>query len=217
MDDEQQSSTMPGTTPGAGGSPTAGGRGSEMSAGSDGTVPRTTAWSPTAPHGAQDDLPRRDRSRARRNTVPLLLIIGGAVLLALLVWLLVPLFGGNDDEGIVDPSSVAAGGCLADFTAITEDAVLVDCDEPHNAQLVASESYPDDAEFPGRDQLGLRAESACATASQDMDPDVVTDGLEVTLLRATPTEGTWAGGDRRVDCFAVVGNGGTVSRSLLDS
>lgn len=162
--------------------------------------------------------PKRDRSRATSSSLPLLLIIAGVVaLLGLLVWLLVSLFGGADDEEGVDPSSIAAGDCLADFTGITEDAVPVDCGEAHNAQLVASENYPEDAEFPGREQLGLRAEAACAAASAAIDPDAVTDDLRITLLRATPTSRTWADGDRRVDCFAVVEDGDTLSRSLLTS
>ena len=188
----------------------------------NGATAARPAWVPSAPGtdtGATgaDAHPTRDRTRARSSRLPLLWFIGGAaVLLGLLAWLLVSLFGGPDDEARVDPSSLASGECLADFTDITEDALLVDCAEPHNAQLVASESYPEDAEFPGRDQLGLRAEAACATASADINPDVVTEDLQVTLLRATPTAETWADGDRRVDCFAVVGNGGTVSQSLLN-
>ncbi|MBG6224427.1 hypothetical protein IWX63_000986 [Arthrobacter sp. CAN_A2] len=176
-------------------------------------------WVPTTPGGepASEAHPKRDRTRSRSGFVPLLLVAGGAVvLLGLVAWLLLSLFGGSEDEGRVDPSSLAAGDCLAEFTDITEEAVLVDCSEPHNAQLVASEDYADDAEFPGRDQLGLRAEAACAAASAGIDPDVVTEDLQVTLLRATPTEGTWADGDRRVDCFAVVEDGGPVSHSLLD-
>ncbi|MHA7279498.1 septum formation family protein [Arthrobacter sp. MDT2-2] len=176
------------------------------------------AWLPTASepedtgaHAAQD------RTSAGSSLLPPLLLIGGAVvLLGLLAWLLASLLGGGNDEERVDPSSLAAGECLADFTEVTEDAVPVDCSEPHNAQLLASEEYPQDAEFPGREQLDLRAEAACATASDDVDPDVVTDDLQVTLLRATPTEGTWADGDRRVDCFAVIGNSGTLSQSLLN-
>ncbi|MHA7208619.1 septum formation family protein [Arthrobacter sp. MDT1-65] len=163
-----------------------------------------------------EGLPLRDRSRTKGGALPLLLVIGGVVVLVgLLVWLIVSLFGGTDDEDRVDPSSLAAGECLAGFTDITEDAARVDCSAPHNAQLVASENYPDDAEFPGRDQLGLRAESACATASSGIDPDAIDGDVQVTLLRATPTTETWAGGDRRVDCFAVVEDGGTLSRSLL--
>jgi len=173
---------------------------------------------PTTADGvpAAEGHPKRDRTPARTSGLPLLLIVGGAlVLLGLLVWLLVSLFGGPTDEARVDPSSLAPGECLAGFTDITEDAVLVDCAEPHNAQLLASEDYAEDAAFPGRDQLGLRAEAACAAASADIDPGLLTEDLQVTLLRATPTERTWADGDRRVDCFAVVEDGGPVRQSLL--
>ncbi len=205
-----------GTTEGTGATEPAGTGDSRTS----GATAARAGWVPGAPDGKQDaaeDVLRRDRSRARSSSLPLLLVIGGAVvLLGLLVWLLVTLFGGSDDDQRVDPSSLAAGECLADFTGITEDAARVDCSEPHNAQLVASENYPDDAEFPGREQLGLRAEAACADASSNIDPDVVAPDLRVTLLNAIPTTETWADGDRRVDCFAVVEDGGTLSRSLLD-
>ncbi|MUK02774.1 hypothetical protein GM708_13075 [Vibrio cholerae] len=206
----------PGTDPGAVGSTASSPTDSDDP---DGPPVAARAWVPTDSGGGQEaeGHPRRDRTRTRSSNLPILLVIGGVlVLLALLIWLLLSLFGGSDDEDRVDPSSVSSGECLADFTVITEDAVLVDCAEPHNAQLVASESYPEDAGFPGRDQLGLRAEASCAAASADINPDVVTEDLEVTLLRATPTEGTWADGDRRVDCFAVVENGDTLNQSLLN-
>lgn len=60
--------------------------------------------------------PTRDRTRSESSTVPLLLVIGGVVvLLGLLVWLLVSLFGGQGDEGRVDPSSLPADGLISDF------------------------------------------------------------------------------------------------------
>lgn len=221
-DDDEPSSAHPGLAPGTDpGTVGAAGTSPDVPAASPdgGAVAARAPWVPTASGGEQEETDGpavRDRTRADSSKVPLLLVIGGVVvLLGLLVWLLVTLFGGSDDESRVDPSSLSPGQCLADFSGITEDAVLVECVEPHNAQLVASESYAEDAEFPGRDQLGLRAEAACATASAGIDPGVVTEDLAVTLLRTTPTEGTWADGDRRVDCFAVLGNGDTVSQSLL--
>lgn len=90
---------------------------------------------PTAPEtdavaGAH---PTRDRTHAQSSTVPLLLVIGGVVvLLGLLVWLISSLFGGQPDEGRVNPSSLAAA-CPTDFTGITEEARLVDCTEPRFA------------------------------------------------------------------------------------
>ncbi|WP_043441736.1 septum formation family protein [Arthrobacter sp. L77] len=208
-------SSAPGITGGSPEEPVADPRDSAAPAG---RVPAPKGGGPVPENSGStaEPQPTRDRTRSGSSIVPLLLLVGGAVvLLGLLVWLLLSLLGGSEDEDRVDPSSLAAGECLAEFTDITEEAVLVDCSEPHNAQLVASEDYADDAAFPGRDQLGLRAEAACAAASSGIDPDVVTEDLRVTLLRATPTEGTWADGDRRVDCFAVVEDGGAVSQSLL--
>ncbi|MHA7240209.1 septum formation family protein [Arthrobacter sp. TMS1-12-1] len=208
----------PGSDPGRTG-PSAPGDPGDLGRDPGGTGGATRAgWIPTTTDSdaSAEGHPKRDRTRAGNSSLPLLLIIGGAaVLLGLLIWLLVSLFGGAGDEARVDPSSLAAGECLAEFTDITEEAVLVDCGEPHNAQLVASENYAEDAAFPGRDQLGLRAEAACAAASAGIDPDVLAGDLQVTLLRATPTERTWADGDRRVDCFAVVEDGGPVRQSLL--
>lgn len=126
-----------------------------VDSGGDAAVARA-AGVPTA-HGtdaADGAHPTRDRTRARSSTVPLLLVIGGVVvLLGLLVWLLVSLFGGQGDEGRVDPSSLNARECLADFTVIAEEARLVDCTEPHDAQLVAIEIYSDASKFPGRSLL----------------------------------------------------------------
>lgn len=155
-------------------------------------------------------------ARGRSSSWPVVLIVTGVVvLLGVLVWLLTAVVSGSGDDDLVDPSSLSAGECLADFTAVTEDARLVDCAEAHNAQLVASENYPEDAGFPGREQLGLRAEAACAAASTSIDVGVVAADQRVTLLRATPTPETWADGDRRVDCFAVVEDGDTLSQSLF--
>ena len=199
MTHEDHVPTEPGRTPGTATTDSSGAR---------------PAWTPTS--SASDGQLRRDRTRRKHSNRPLLLAAAAAVvLLGLLVWLVISLLGEADHDDLVDPSSISAGECLADFTAITEDAAVVDCSEPHNAQLLASESYPEDAAFPGRDQLSARAEASCAAASGSVDPDAVTEDLEITLLRATPTEGTWADGDRRVDCFAVIENGATVTRSLI--
>lgn len=200
----------PAGTDGTAGTTGAAAGATSLAAATDG--PRA-GWAPTAP--GEDAQYRRDRTQ-RKRTRPLLFALAAVVVvLALLTWLLVSLFGGSEDEDLVDPSSLATGECLADFTVITEDAQLVDCSEPHNAQLLASESYGDDDAFPGREQLAARAEAECSEASEAIDPDVVTEDLEVTLLRATPTEGTWADGDRRVDCFAVLENGATLDRNML--
>jgi len=162
-----------------------------------------------------------------------LLVLGGVAVLALLAWLAVSLVRGLTGAGDpqspediptaagadgviaeeVPPSVLTAGHCLLDFTDIESDVTIVTCSTPHRAQLIASEFYPDDAEFPGRGQLGARADAACETAP--IDSGVAAGAGRIELLRVTPTEGTWADGDRRVDCFAVLQDDATLSRSLL--
>jgi hypothetical protein len=196
---------------------------------------RRSIW---APAGAAGDPvgPRRARSRERREKSrrPVaLLVLGGVAFLALLAWAAISLVRGLTGAGDpqspediptaagadgviaedVPPSVLTAGHCLLDFTDIESDVTIVTCSTPHRAQLIASEFYPDDAKFPGRGQLGARADAACDTAP--IDSGVAAGAGRIELLRVTPTEGTWADGDRRVDCFAVLQDGATLSRSLL--
>ncbi|PPB49168.1 hypothetical protein C4K88_10735 [Arthrobacter pityocampae] len=66
----------------------------------------------------------RERSRSGSSIVPLLLLVGAAVvLIGLLIWLLVALLGGSEDEARTGPSPLVAGECLAEFTDIREKAV----------------------------------------------------------------------------------------------
>ncbi|WP_159803227.1 septum formation family protein [Arthrobacter zhaoguopingii] len=196
---------------------------------------RRSTWAPVGDAGEPVG-PRRARSRERREKSrrPVaLLVLGGIAVLALLIWAAISLVRGltgavdpQSPEDIptaagadgviaedVPPSVLTAGHCLLDFTDIESDVTIVTCSTPHRAQLIASEFYPDDAEFPGRNQLGARADSACDTAP--IDSGVAAGAGRIELLRVTPTEGTWADGDRRVDCFAVLQDGATLSRSLL--
>jgi len=108
---------------------------------------------------------------------------------------------------------VEPGQCLLDFSGADQNVTIVTCTTPHHAQLLASEFYPDDADFPGRDQLGARAKAACDAA--DINEGAAAAAGEITLLHVTPTEGSWADDDRRVDCFAV-SEAATLSRSLLN-
>ncbi|MBJ2120224.1 septum formation family protein [Arthrobacter sp. MSA 4-2] len=196
---------------------------------------RRSVWAPAGDAGDPVG-PRRARSRERREKSrrPVaILVLGGVAVLALVVWAAISLVRGLTGAGDpqspediptaagadgviaedVPPSVLTAGHCLLDFTDIESDVTIVTCSTPHRAQLIASEFYPDDAKFPGRDQLGARADAACETAP--IDSGVAAGAGRIELLRVTPTEGTWADGDRRVDCFAVLQDGATLSRSLL--
>ncbi|WP_394248513.1 hypothetical protein [Arthrobacter pityocampae] len=80
---------------------------------------------PPAARASEAEAPSpRERGRSGSSIVPLLLLVGAAVvLIGLLVWLLVALLGGSEDEARMDPSSLAAGEYLAESTDSTEKAV----------------------------------------------------------------------------------------------
>ncbi len=207
-----------------------------MPAGSPVSGPARSPWAPSGDEAPAVG-PRRKRSLERREAKPRPLVplaLGAVAVLALLTWGIISVVrgltdGGGDPQTVqiptaagadgviaenVAPSVLTAGQCLLDFTGISNEVTIVTCTTPHRAQLIASEFYPDEAEFPGSDQLGARAKAACSAA--DINAAAAAGAGRIELLHVTPTEGTWADEDRRVDCFAVVEEGATLSRSLLN-
>jgi len=122
----------------------------------------------------------------------------------------------NSDPGLdgivardVPPGQFQPGDCLTDFTAVQEPATVVECSREHEAELVGRKLWPAAAEFPG-DQMRPKAEDFCGTIQLGETADA-----RVIVEISHPTEGTWATGDRRVDCLAVA-HDGTLTGSLVD-
>ncbi len=113
----------------------------------------------------------------------------------------------------VDPATLTPGQCLRDFANDDATVTVVTCTTPHNAQLLASETFGPDASFPGPAALKKRVELVCG--SVQVDPAAVDAPGSVSLVNVRPTANSWSKGDRRIDCFAVMAEGNTISRSLL--
>lgn len=81
---------------------------------------------------------------------------------------------------------------------------VVDCGEPHNAEVVATvDLNPDgDLRYPSDDELFPLAEQRCA----DVPPDP-----RFGVIAVAPTEATWDARDGRVVCVALVYGDGTVT------
>ena len=159
--------------------------------------------------------PASGNGTTRRN----LLIIGALGVFAVLVVLFFTVVLGSEKapgvlEENVAPIELDAGACLADFTGVNEPATVVTCDTPHNAQLVAAETYPDSDEFPGTDALSERATEVC---SQVRYSEALTESpdLELQENKAVPTPESWDDGDRRIDCFVVSSGEEDLTESLL--
>lgn len=102
-----------------------------------------------------------------------------------------------------------ADGDIADVTGVD----TTDCDEAHDAEVVAAGSLnPDgDRAYPTDDELFGEIDRACASLVPDtVDPD------RFGIVPIAPDERTWDGRGGRFVCVAVVRGGGTVSTSTLD-
>ncbi len=153
--------------------------------------------------------------------------------LGLLIWGLVALIGGLTSspesepvsngtpgaDGIIAenvlPLDIEEGQCLRDFVDINSASTVVTCSTPHNAQLLATEFYADDDEFPGDDALALRAQEVCDGVNLDEGAAASYENLE--LLRVTPRQGAWSDGDRRVDCLVTSDEGNVISETLINN
>jgi hypothetical protein len=144
---------------------------------------------------------------------------------------------GNDtsgDTGDDDPDSgdgsphvptaladLAPGDCidLADLEAagdleVAEVSVL-DCSEPHDAEVYALISLDDDPDsrHPGDEHVLAAADRVCLDAFQGyVGARYVDTRLEIVHLR--PTVASWARGDRRVICAVVNAGSGPLVGSV---
>ena len=102
-----------------------------------------------------------------------------------------------------------AEGDLAAVTGVD----TVECEEPHDAEVVASGALnPDgDRAYPADDELFAEIDRACAS----LVPATM-DAATYGIVPIGPDERTWDDRDGRFVCVAVVRGGGTITRSALD-
>lgn len=112
----------------------------------------------------------------------------------------------------VSPFDFQQGQCFTDFEAVMRDATVVTCDTPHTAQLVGTFSYGADEEFPGADELNLKAQEVCTAVVLN---DSAADQPELKDSYGMPSKETWAQGDRRIDCFKIADEGEEITGTLV--
>ena len=93
------------------------------------------------------------------------------------------------------------GNCLAELPddgAVTTVRV-VPCGDPHEAQVVARTDFSTDSVWPGQDGADAKVSRVCVPAvlADDVDPA----GIELSVW--TPSEDSWAEGDRTGLCLAA--------------
>jgi hypothetical protein len=117
--------------------------------------------------------------------------------------------GGDAARGTsvdVDAAQVVVGDCFDDPVSDTDDWVEIDdvrlvrCDEPHDLEAFHSFDLPD-GDLPSEAALDEKAGEVCIPAFEEFVGRTYEDS-ELDLSYLTPTEESWAEGDRRVLCSA---------------
>ena len=126
----------------------------------------------------------------------------------------------RDGSGVITESvegadvfALVVGDCTGD---ITEGGVLteldaVPCADPHGAEAYASIDM-DDGDFPGDEAVQTQADDGCV-AEFEAFVGLPYDDSELLSTYLTPTEESWAQGDREILCF-VYDDGGPTTGSL---
>ena len=140
--------------------------------------------------------------------------VAALVIAAVAVWLVLLVL---DDEGTTSFVDLEVGDCFdlpsPDDEGGTVDVLaveLVDCDEPHDVEVVAVGDLraggDGDDEYPGFEAVDQAAAAACAGTAIDSD--------RVGVVPVAPTEGTWTSFDGRYACLAI--GAGPLVGSVLD-
>lgn len=177
-------------------------------------------------HGAPFGQQPSRRPRRKSSKAPLLIGIGIAAALVVGVILLITMLTGSRDSGPqpnagsngiiaedVSPFDFEEGQCFTEFTDATQPATVVTCETPHQAQLVNTFSYEDDAGFPGEEALADRASELCRNTELSQEANQYEERLRQQT--AYPQPESWEAGDRRVDCFIRI-TSGQITGSLID-
>jgi Septum formation len=112
---------------------------------------------------------------------------------------------------------LATGSCLngiGDGTVV--DAVsarAVDCNAAHDNEVVGSVRYAETGAFPGQSTLAAYAESGCIEAFAGY-VGISFEASTLQMILVTPTDLTWAKGDRGIDCVVVGADGERLTGSV---
>lgn len=159
------------------------------------------------------------RARKWAGIAGLAVSVLGALLAAVLSFVLVGSFsasGSADDvpgSEVIYASDLEVGDCLPEGLDGEEffEVTIVPCDGPHIDEIYYEFDLPD-GEFPGEEALADAAIRECEPEFEDF-ADIAYEESELDYWWLTPTETSWAGGDRTMQCL-IYSYDGTVTGTL---
>lgn len=119
-----------------------------------------------------------------------------------------------DGPGTYPWTALAGGECVDPFTSAWEtEFTVVDCTEPHAAQLVAVGTF-DDTTYPGDAALADEAATAC-TAPKVIDYAAAAEFTNLQLQSSyAPDQASWDAGDHGYLCFVTLASGEPLTASV---
>jgi len=96
---------------------------------------------------------------------------------------------------------LAVGDCFSASGSQLSEVVVVSCEQPHVYEAFAVVDHPAaaDAAYPGDDAINIAAVDACRASFEDY-VGVDYESSRWFMTNLTPSEGTWAQGDREIVC-----------------
>lgn len=189
--------------------------------GAAGNVPGGAADDPAAfgarwgaPGGPTEEERAAARRRARAWVVSVLLVIvlvvaaaaGGAWLVERThqrAW--EPVAADVDGPRQVNAVQLVLGSCVAELPdgSAVASVEVVPCGDEHAAQVVGRHDSAADEVWPGAETVALRASRACGPDLLGPQAQQADAGDDLTWVVWTPSEESWAEGDRAGLCLAV--------------
>ena len=127
--------------------------------------------------------------------------------------------GAGQGAGEVSALDLEAGLCFNDpgDEEQVRSVSRVACDQPHDNEVFAVFDYTGQGEeFPGQEALGGQADEECEARFEDYVGIPYADSaLRATYL--TPSEQTWADGDREIVCYLYERDEQQLTGSMKDS
>jgi hypothetical protein len=93
---------------------------------------------------------------------------------------------------------------------------VVNCAQPHDAELFSKFNYPQASAWPGYEAIGSLQQTRCQADFKDY-VGVAWDQSSYTIDHNSPTESTWASGDRQIQCVLADAGAGKLIGSARDS
>ncbi len=102
--------------------------------------------------------------------------------------------------GLVSVYGLRKGDCLIDFDQSATSFTLVECSEPHDAEVFVESAF-DTADYPGDAAVDEIADQLCFGQSFEAFVGLDYRSSAVYSLRSRPSAETWAMGDRTINCI----------------